>query len=152
MAQAVSRGRAKNENMALHCRQRCIRLPSNRYLWRCSIHNLQYPPKNDRKIYNATARPAIAITTTAQDPVFFVAAPVNLGGFEDPPGPWVAEGTIGKPVANGPVAEPAPEPDGEVPVGAAVPVAKPVEPATPVELRNISLPYASNGCEILSPT
>ena len=92
------------------------------------------------------------MTTAVKDPMFFVAAPVNLGGVVDPPGPWVAVGTIGEPVANGPVAEPTPEPGGEIPVGAAVPVVKPVEPATPVELRNISLAYASNGCKMLSPT
>ena len=74
------------------------------------------------------------MTTAAKEPMFFVAAPVNLGGDVDPPGPFVAEGLMGEPVAERPVAEPAPEPEGEVPEGAAVPVAKPVEPATPVEL------------------
>ena len=67
----------------------------------------------------------------------------------DPPGPLVAVGTMGEPVAAGPVAEPAPEPDEEPPVEAAVPVANPVEPATPVELRSISLSYAPDGCIFL---
>lgn len=72
--------------------------------------------------------------TAAKEPMFFVAAPVNLGGVVDPPGPLVADGRIGEPVAAELVAEPAPEPDEEIPVGAAVPVAKPVESATRVEL------------------
>jgi hypothetical protein len=87
--------------------------------------------------------------TAAKEPMFFVAAPVNLGGVVDPPGPLVADGRIGEPVAAGLVAEPAPEPDGEVPVGAAVPVAKPVEPATPVELQSISLTLPPDGCIFL---
>ena len=111
---------------------------------------MRYPPECDQKFHNATARPAIAMTTAAKEPMFFVAAPVNLGGLVDPPGPLVAEGLMGEPVADGPVAEPAPEPDGEVPVGAAVPVAKPVEPATPVELREISFRFGSNGGELVS--
>jgi hypothetical protein len=81
--------------------------------------------------------------------MFFVAAPVNLGGVVNPPGPLVADGRIGEPVAAGLVAEPAPEPDGEVPVGAAVPVAKPVEPAAPVELQSISLTLPPDGCIFL---
>ena len=108
------------------------------------------PREHDQKIYKTTARPATAITTAAIEPIFFVAAPVNLGGVVDPPGPLVAEGLMGEPVAEGPVAEPAPEPDGEVPVGAAVPVAKPVEPATPVELRGVSVLCCPSGDILVS--
>ncbi len=97
-------------------------------------------------IYKATARPAIETRTAAKEPMFFVAAPVNLGGVVDPPGPLVADGRMGEPVAAGLVAEPAPEPDGELPVGAATPVANPVDPAMPVELRSVSFPCASDGC------
>ena len=84
----------------------------------------------------------MARMTAAKEPMFFVAAPVNLGGFVGPPGPLVADGIIGEPVAAGLLAEPAPEPGGEDPVGAAVPVAKPVEPATTVELSGVSLSNA----------
>ena len=76
----------------------------------------------------------MATTTAAKEPMFFVAAPVNLGGVVEPPGPLVADGTMGEPVAAGLVAEPAPEP-----VGTALPAANPVEPATPVELPTVSL-------------
>lgn len=114
--------------------------------------------------HNAQATPATARRPTATDPTFLVAAPVKdePGPVAVPD---AVAGAIGEPVAEGPEppaplpGEPAPdalpdeplpdplpdeplpdplpdEPAPEVPVGtAAVPVAKPVEPASADELK-----------------
>ena len=85
--------------------------------------------------HRASASPIKASPAAASDPAVLLAAPVN--GAD--PVPWGATGVIGVPVAEGPedpAPEPATEPDEPVPVGngAPVPVANPVEPATPEEL------------------
>ena len=93
-------------------------------------------------LHRATAIPATARRPAATEPIFFVAPPVKP---TEPVFEAVA-GVIGDPVAApepdpvpeaAPDPEPAPEPEEapEVPVAiGAVPVANPVEPATPVEL------------------
>ena len=99
-------------------------------------------------LYRAIAIPATARSPAATEPIFFVAAPVKPAAPADPVFDG-ATGAMGDPVAAAPDPEPAPEPDAapeglpapepeldpEVPVGkGAVPVAKPVEPGTTVEL------------------
>lgn len=99
---------------------------------------MQHPTNfKDQAIQRATAIPATARSPAATDPMFFVAAPVKPAAPADP----VFDGTtgaIGDPVAPAPEPEPKPEaaPDAaDVPVAiGAVPVANPVDPATPVEL------------------
>ncbi len=86
----------------------------------------------DYILHRASARPKTATAAAANEPTVLVAAPVN-GAL---PGPLGEVGVIGEPVAPGP--DPAP-PEGEpapVGAGAAVPVANPVEPATPDELHS----------------
>lgn len=78
----------------------------------------------------------MARAAAANDPTVLLALPVNGALPPALPVPMGADGLIGEPVAPGP--DPAP-PDGEpVPVGlgAAVPVANPVEPATTDELQS----------------
>ena len=85
--------------------------------------------------HRANAIPATASKPAATDPTFLVAAPVKPepDGFVEDPVVDGATGAIGEPVA---AAELEPEPMlAAVPVATgAVPVAKPVEPATAVEL------------------
>lgn len=87
--------------------------------------------------HRTIARPTRARPAAAKDPMDLLAAPVN-GAL---PVPLGATGEIGEPVADGP--DPAPElelgplPDDPVPVGLGtpVPVANPVGPVAPEELR-----------------
>lgn len=90
-------------------------------------------------VHKATAIPATAIRPAATEPKFFVAAPVKPAEPADPVFDGVA-GAMGDPVAAAPEPDPAPAtpepvaaPDVPVAIGA-VPVANPVDPATPVEL------------------
>lgn len=96
----------------------------------------------DQTFHRATAIPATAKSRAATEPIFFVAAPVKPAA---PAAPVFdgATGAIGDPVPAAPAPEPVPAPEPEpepepepaVPVTTgAVPVAKPVDPATPVEL------------------
>ena len=99
---------------------------------------MQYSPKiEDQSVHSATAIAATPKSPAATEPMFFVAAPVKAGDDEGDPEPvFVGEtGAIGDPVAPAPVAAPVP-----VAIGA-VPVAKPVVPATAVELdERVSVP------------
>lgn len=100
----------------------------------------------------ATPRRPAATETT-----FLVAAPLKLDvdGLALEPVPDVPGGEMGEPVAPEPDPDPAPEPEPDPepdpdpdpdpvattpdPVATAVPVANPVEPATPDELKNGSI-------------
>lgn len=99
-------------------------------------------------IHRATAIPATAKSPAATEPMFFVAAPVKPADPIDPVFEG-ATGTIGDPVAAAPEPVPAPKPEPKpeleltlapgVPVAiGAVPVANPVDPATTVELGEVS--------------
>ena len=98
---------------------------------------MQYSPKiEDQSVHSATAIAATPKSPAATEPIFFVAAPAKAEDDGDPAPVFVGEtGAIGDPVAPAPVAAPVP-----VAIGA-VPVMKPVVPATAVELgERISVP------------
>ena len=104
-------------------------------------------------LYIARAIPATARRPAATDPTFFVAAPWKLLLDGDVPEPVFegATGAIGDPVATEPEPEPAPPDGDDVPVATgAVPVRKPVEPATTDELRKRSAKHSSENLEIIS--
>lgn len=84
----------------------------------------------------------MARAAAANDPTVLLAPPVNGALPPALPVPMGADGLIGEPVAPGP--DPAP-PDEPVPVGlgAPVPVANPVDPATTDELDVIELALKS---------
>ena len=98
------------------------------------VHNMRDGPDiEDQVVYRAKAIPATAKSPAATEPTFFVAAPAKVDDVGDPAPVFDgATGAMGDPVAG----ELAPEPvAAAVPVAmGAVPVANPVEPATPVEL------------------
>ena len=92
---------------------------------------MQYSPKIEyQPVHSATAIAATPKSPAATEPMFFVAAPVKAEDDDGDPEPvFVGEtGAIGDPVAPAPVAAPVPVATG------AVPVRKPVVPATAVEL------------------
>ena len=95
-----------------------------------------------QRFHSATAIPATARSPAATEPKFFVAAPVNPAAPAEPVFDGET-GVMGDPVADAPESEPAPE-EATEPAEASgvpraiglVPVAKPVDPTTPVELNN----------------
>ena len=91
---------------------------------------MQYSPKIEgQSVHRATAIAATPKSPAATEPMFFVAAPVKAEDDGDPEPVFVEEtGAIGDPVAPAPFAAPVPVATG------AVPVMKPVVPATAVEL------------------